>query len=787
MIKPLLPINEAERINALNEYNILDTLAESEFDDITKFASHICGTPISLISLIDSDRQWLKSHHGLEVTETPRDIAFCAHAINNPNEMLIIPDSRQDIRFADNPLVTGDPHIVFYAGVPLVTPSGFAMGTLCVLDNKPNTLTEDQIHTLKIISKQVVRLLELRKANLQLDGKKKLLEQTLELYAQTSQLAKVGGWEFDVVNEKLSWTAVTRQIHEVPVDFEPGLNEAIFFYKEGESRDKISQLVNNAIKNGQSYDTQLEIVTAKGNTRWIRTKAETEFVDGQCIRIYGVFQDIHEQKLKDILLARSEEQFRLTFDHSSSGMAIVAADYSWIKVNDSLCKIIGYDRKDMTAETFANLSLPYDMAKQEILVQDMLAGKTNHYQLEKRYVHKQGHIVWVILSVSLVRDENGEPVHFVGHVTDISDRKKVEHDLAVERKLLITLIDNLPLNIFVKDLDFRKVLVNKKEIEYVGANSELEVLGKNDYDLYPAAVAAISILEDQEVIDSGLPIIHKETTNTTHSGRQTWFLTSKIPLKDEEGNVTGILGMSHDITEQKEKEKKLAELMNMTAEQNDRLQNFAHIVSHNLRSHSSNFSMLLSVIEEETSEGSKQEMFSLLKEASANLAETVDNLNDIVALSTNTKKEVQPINLNHAIEKVQNNLKAILNANMVNVINDVDQSCTVNVVPAYLDSILLNLLTNGIKYKSAERNAFVRFGAMVENDHLMLSIQDNGIGIDLDKNKDKLFGMYNTFHGNKDACGVGLFITKNQVESMGGKIDVESKVGEGTTFRIYFN
>ncbi len=787
MIKPLLPINEAERIGALMEYHILDTMPEDEFDEITKFASNICGTPISIITLIDSNRVWFKSCQGIEGSGSPRDLSFCTHSINKPDEMLLISDSREDIRFFDHPAVTGDPNVVFYAGVPLVTPAGYALGTLCVVDHQPKILTEEQANTLKLMSKQVVKLLELRKMNLHLDGKKKLLKQTLELYEQTSQVAKVGGWEMDLLKQQLSWTAVTRQIHEVAIDFEPDVQTALNFYKEGENRDRIAQLFNTAVQTGQPYDAELEIVTAKGNTCWVRAKGETEFVNGKCVRVYGIFQDIHEQKVKDILLARSEEQFRLTFDHSSSGMAIVAADYSWIKVNDSLCKIIGYERKDMTAETFARLSLPYDMAKQEILVQEMLAGKTNHYQLEKKYFHKQGHIIWVILSVALVRDENGEPVHFVGQVIDISDRKKAEHILAQEQKLLVTLIDNMPLNIFVKDCESRKVLVNKKEIEYVGAANEQEVLGKNDYDLYPAEIAAISVQEDQEVITTGQAIIHKETTNFKKDGKQTWFLTSKIPLKDEEGNVTGILGMSHDITEQKEKEKKLAELMNMTAEQNDRLQNFAYIVSHNLRSHSSNFSMLLSIIEEEKNEESKQEMFGLLKEASANLAETVDNLNDIVVLSTNTKKEVQPINLNHAIQKVQNNLKAILNANMVNVINDVDQSYTVNVVPAYLDSILLNLLTNGIKYKSAERSAFVRFGAMVENDHLMLSIQDNGIGIDLDKNKDRLFGMYNTFHGNKDACGVGLFITKNQVESMGGKIDVESTVGEGTTFRIYFN
>lgn len=169
MITPNIPLDEAERIFALEEYGILDTLPEKEFDDITKIASQICGTTISLISLIDEKRQWFKSHHGVEASEAPRDVAFCAHAINDKNHPLIVPDSRNDERFFDNPLVTGDPHVIFYTGVPLVSPEGFALGTLCVIDDKPKTLTNSQLESLEALGNQVVRLFEHRKKNLQLN------------------------------------------------------------------------------------------------------------------------------------------------------------------------------------------------------------------------------------------------------------------------------------------------------------------------------------------------------------------------------------------------------------------------------------------------------------------------------------------------------------------------------------------------------------------------------------------------------------------------------------------
>lgn len=167
MLAPSIPKNENERLNELYDSGLLDTPKESDFDNLTNLASSIFGAPVSIITLVDENRQWFKSCFGLpeEITETPREISFCGHAINNPSEVLVIPDARLDNIFSDNPLVSGDPNIVFYAGAPLISKNGYPLGTFCIIDFKPRTLSQQDVETLKILSNQVSKLIDLRLSN----------------------------------------------------------------------------------------------------------------------------------------------------------------------------------------------------------------------------------------------------------------------------------------------------------------------------------------------------------------------------------------------------------------------------------------------------------------------------------------------------------------------------------------------------------------------------------------------------------------------------------------------
>ncbi|UWX54102.1 PAS domain-containing sensor histidine kinase [Maribacter litopenaei] len=354
-------------------------------------------------------------------------------------------------------------------------------------------------------------------------------------------------------------------------------------------------------------------------------------------------------------------------------------------------------------------------------------------------------------------------------------------------KLLRTLIDNLPLNVYVKDINSKKILVNKAECEYLGAKSEAELTGKDNFDIYDHATARKFTEQDISVMTTLTSIIGEEVLSIDKNGRQTTFLTSKIPLVDEHGIANGLIGISLDITNIKQNEKELRNLIDVTSLQNKKLINFAHIVSHNLRSHTANFSMLLDFLQHEEDEEEKTKLLEMLNSASGNLLETIENLNEVVAINTNINVEKKVVNLYEKIKSVEQNLEKFVNENEAEIITNIPENETLKVIPQYLDSILINFITNAIKYKHPDRKSKLNISTTIEDGYTILSFQDNGLGIDLKKYGNKLFGMYKTFHSHENARGIGLYITKNQVEAMGGKIEVESKVGVGTTFKIYFN
>lgn len=252
--------------------------------------------------------------------------------------------------------------------------------------------------------------------------------------------------------------------------------------------------------------------------------------------------------------------------------------------------------------------------------------------------------------------------------------------------------------------------------------------------------------------------------------------------RDNEGKLLEFITQILNITPRILAENKKAALLDLTEEQNASLMNFAHIVSHNLRSHASNLSMLTQFLKEEQDAEERGHLHTMLHNAAEGLSETVHHLNTVVHVKTQIADQLVPINLRGVVSRVTSSIPAISGEHNVNIDIKIDAKTSVLAVAAYLESIFFNLFTNAIKYRSAERPLDINIKSKESKDEVQVFFKDNGLGIDLNRYGQHLFGMYKTFHKNKEAKGIGLFITKNQIEAMNGKITVASAVNEGATF-----
>ena len=264
-----------------------------------------------------------------------------------------------------------------------------------------------------------------------------------------------------------------------------------------------------------------------------------------------VIHDLTEIIQTETALRLSEERFASAFTNAVTGMALVSVQGDFLKVNKALCRLLGYDVEELTRLNIRNVTHPDDVPLGLNLMEEVLAGKRDHYQIEKRYLHREGQVVWVQLGVSAVRKSDGQVSYFIGQVQDISETKAIAAKLQAESNLLRTILDNLPDYIYVRDRESRHVLNNRANLAALKAATHEETLGKSDFDFFPPEMAEAYYKDDQQVMQSGQPLLNREEPCFGPNGEPRWQLTTKVPLRDAQGQVIGLVGIGRDITERK--------------------------------------------------------------------------------------------------------------------------------------------------------------------------------------------------------------------------------------------
>ena len=295
------------------------------------------------------------------------------------------------------------------------------------------------------------------------------------------------------------------------------------------------------------------------------------------------------------------------------------------------------------------------------------------------------------------------------------------------------------------------------------------------------------VTEAIETIIKSCKSFDLETPFRTAKNRVIWVRFKAIPIIDNYGKCISIRGILQDIDQIKKREITLQDSLNLSNDQNKRLQNFAYIVSHNLRSHTGNLKFMVNLFNQPDADMEREEIFEHIRSISDSLNTTVEHLEEVVKIQAEITKDKKMVEFEPLFKNIISALNHNINEADAKIEFDFTKCPEINYIPAYMESILQNLLTNSLKYKADKRKPHIKCHTYNKNRHDWLIFEDNGMGIDLEKHGNSIFGMYETFHQNKDAKGIGLFITRNQVESLGGAIKLESTVDVGTKFTIRLN
>jgi PAS domain S-box-containing protein len=428
---------------------------------------------------------------------------------------------------------------------------------------------------------------------------------------------------------------------------------------------------------------------------------------------------------------------------------------------------------------------PDDLAETQRQIEACLHHNTTTYEQVVRYTHRDGSTVWMRCQGLLLRDASGAPTRLLGaliNVTKEEQESRSAHEVAhyyssilSSQSVYIVKTDTVGKYTYVNDFFYKRFGFDKS---LLGTSAFDSIVPEDRAKCYETVVKCFA--------EPGVPhqvILRKPCRDNTIKSNH-WEMKG---ILCPNGEVKEILCVGYDVTLLVENLQKSQHLLDITSQQNIRLQNFAYIISHNIRSHSANLTSLVQLLAEAETKEQSDLFLELLQTSTEKLAETIDNLNEIVTVSTTPNKPKEHRRLRGEVVKTLETLSVLVWQYDILVEVQVPEELTVYVVPAYLDSILLNLISNAIKYRSPQRPALIQVRAHQEPGSVVLEVQDNGLGIDLVKYQAKLFGMYKTFHDNEDARGVGLFITKNHMEAMGGTIAVESEVEVGSTFKVRFN
>ncbi len=763
--------NEKERVKALYSYQMMDTDAEKHYDSITYLASYICKTSMSAINLIDENRAWIKSKFGYTGSETPKDLSFCKYTIST-EDVLEIPDTMLDDRVKNNPFVDCQNGVRYYAGAPLINPEGYVLGSICVLDNKPNQLDEEQKKALKLLADEVVLHLEAAKKTLRLRFLLKEQQEFQALFNNSSEL-------HFILNKNGKIKFVNRSVEQL-LGYLPEevIGRSIWDFCNQDDRKIILQTLKESFGRGEKQIVLRTSMRSKsGESRWFSWSNVN--IDGQWL-ING--RDITAQ----IIATQELEQLSLVASHVNSGVVINDANNKILWVNKAFETITGYSLADVKEKKLRDVITSKETDEHDLAYAGIQSSNKNSFSIEILTSNKDREPIWLSVMNSVILDEKGEISKSIEIITDITERKKTELELQT-------------LSAAVTQSEVGVLIRNEKD-EVIWLNESLErLLGWKLEELEGSVLGMKFLVGELTDLDEVLKA-KKEFANCKpydieallykKDGTPIWISVHSSPLFNKSGVLERQLGLFMDITVRKKAEQELIRTREKALQLSHAKETFISVMSHEIRTPINVVIGMSRLLLEEDPAEHQLEHINILKFSSENLLALVNDILDFTKIETgNMALESFPVNLKELARRTLNTLEFKLEDKNLKLKLSVDTKIPEHVLAdsTRLYQIMINLLGNAVKFT---REGEVKLTLTLEKEDretitVKFIVSDTGIGIHQDK-LDSIFEAYTQASSDTTrkygGTGLGLTITKKLIELHQSDIKVKSNFGHGSEF-----
>ncbi len=618
---------------------------------------------------------------------------------------------------------------------------------------------------------------------------KKELEDLLQ---KVNELARIGGWEVDLQNNTVFWSDITKEIHEVASDYIPVIQTAVAFYKKGSNRTKITEYIEQAINTGKSWDDELQIVTAKGNDRWVRIIGEAEFVNGNCIRIYGSFQDIDERKKAESKLIENENYLRTILDTVPECVKVLNSKGELLYMNPAGLAIIEADNEQQVLGTpmMDLVNKKYQIGFNRLSI-EVFKGNSGTFEFE--ITGLKGRQRWLETHAVPLKDTTGKIVNLLGATRDITLRKKAEEAVknTEERRKLIM---NAALDaIICIDKDGMITFWNP-QAEQIFGWSENEVMGK--------LLSSIIIPEHfRSMHDNGMKNYLKtgegkalnvllQLSAIRRNGNEFPIELTVLPIRQDGEEF--FCAFIRDITERKTHEDQLLQLNKDLNKQsvalvtsNKELEQFAYVASHDLQEPLRMVTSFLTLLEKRYNDVLDEKGLKYINFAVEGSKSMRQIILDILEFSriNNSEEKYESIDLKDIINDISLLQSKLIKEKKAKII--FEELPKVYSIRHYLSQLFQNIISNALKYSKEDVPLQITINSKEYKNYYRIAINDNGIGIEKEY-YEKIFIIFQRLHGKEkyQGNGMGLAIAKKIVDKLNGEIWVKSKAGIGSTFYI---